>query len=98
MTQVFLFIKMIFSSRIPHIPDPHLCGYSLQFTIIIDLTGQAIQWMIRENQLDNIPSQPIDAGAVGIDIGIGNDRRMTRSLYFRRPVVGQGNFYTANPA
>ncbi len=54
MTEIFLSVEMIFTFRITNIPDTNACSDCLQFTIIIDLTGETIKRMIREHQLDNI--------------------------------------------
>ncbi len=42
MTQILFIVQVIFSFRISDIPDADAGGYSLQFTVIIDLAGETI--------------------------------------------------------
>lgn len=64
---VLLTVQMGLTFRIAHIPDAHLSGHGLQFAVAIDLTGQAIQWMIGEDQLDDVLPQVFDGFCSGID-------------------------------
>ena len=76
MTEILLAVEVILSFRIPYVPDPYPCGYGLEFAVVVDFASEAIEWMIGEDQLDDILTQPGDPVAIGVDIGIGHDRRM----------------------
>jgi hypothetical protein len=88
---------MILALWVPDTPDPHLRRNGLQFTIIVDFTGKAIQGMIRKYQFNDILSQSGNFIRIGINVGVGTYRSVARGNRFSVPVYLQCHFNAANP-
>jgi hypothetical protein len=97
MAEVFFPVQMVFSFGVSDVPDAHLSGHGLEFAVVVDLTGQAIEGMVGEDEFNDIFPQPVDPLRVRVHVAVRDSGCMARCLCLAGAVALEGHIYAAYP-
>ena len=91
---IFLTFEMVFTAiPIAHFANAYACRHILQLAIAIHFASEAIQWMIRQNQLNDILAQRLDRFRLRENMHAWCNRRMAGCHRSDRAVRLQSHFY-----
>jgi hypothetical protein len=98
MAEISGFMEVVLPFRIPDLANTDLGSHCLQLTIPVNLTGKAIQGVVRENEFDNILPEFLNTGRTGINVLAFGHRSMAGRHGFHRTVLLRSHFNTADSA
>ncbi len=92
MTQIFLVIQVVFPIRIADLPNTYFRGHGLELAVSIDLAGEAVWRMIRQNQFHDVAAEALDLLGLGENVQIRRNRSVASGYCAPGAILNYGNF------